>query len=204
MYGSSNHVGWSGRAESSHLPTRPDRNPLPRSRATAVAALRIRGGLTAPGQPSLECFDHYGQSLIGADTFGLYRQANRPSGAVIAHRRLTTIPPAALAPRRRTTVINNPAPREPHVLCAVISGTHYCEIDRAEGGHRVRFHFHDGEWFDLAVSASFDDAIAAVGRFIDAVWDLPPGWSHERDDAIRAAVADVQAASAAPALPLAA
>ena len=116
----------------------------------------------------------------------------------------TTIPPAALASRRRITVINNPAPWEPNVLCAVISGTHYCEIDRAEGGHCARFHLRDGEWFDLAVGVPFDDAVAAIGHFIDLTWDLPPGWSVERDDAIRAAVADVLAASADPALPLAA
>ena len=86
----------------------------------------------------------------------------------------------------------------------MISGTHYCEIDRADGSHRARFHFRDGEWFDLAVGVSFDDAIAAIGQFIDLTWDLAPGWSVDRDDAIRAAVADVLAASADPALPLAA
>jgi hypothetical protein len=117
----------------------------------------------------------------------------------------TTIPPAALASRRRTTVINNPAPREPNVLCAVISGTHYCEVERTAAGNAARFHFRDGEWFDLAQGVSFDDAIAAIGHFIDLTWDLAPGWSQERDDAIRAAIADVLAGSAGPAfLPLAA
>ena len=105
---------------------------------------------------------------------------------------------------RSATVIPAPAPREPNVLCAVISGTSYNEVERTERGHRARHHFRDGEWFDLAQDVSFDDAIAAIGRFIDLTWDLAPGWSKERDDAIRAAVSAVLAGPAASDLALAA
>ena len=93
--------------------------------------------------------------------------------------------------RRRTTTIANPAPREPRVLCAIISGIQYFEIERTAGGHMAHFHFRDGIWFDLARDVSFDAATAAVADFIDRTWELPPGWSAANDDAQRSAAADI-------------
>ena len=114
---------------------------------------------------------------------------------------LTT--PARASSRRRTTTIANPAPREPNVLCAVISGIQYFEIERTAAGHLARFHFRDGEWFDLVRGVSFDAATAAIAEFIDLTWDLAPGWSQASDDAQRAAAAAVLAGPAI-ALPMAA
>ena len=116
---------------------------------------------------------------------------------------LTTIPRTPSRRRTTTTTIANPAPREPNVLVAVISGIHYLEVERTAGGHLARFHFRDGEWFGLAQDVSFDAATAAIAEFIDLTWDLPPGWSQASDDALRAAAAAVLAGPAA-ALPIAA
>ena len=119
---------------------------------------------------------------------------------------VTTNPFAALLVRKGVSVIPSPAPREPHVLAFVVAGIRCFEIRGVHASGAVSAHWHqrDGQWFDLADGVSLDDATAAINHFLDLTWDLAPGWSAENDAAEMAAVADVLAAGAAPALPIAA
>ncbi len=119
----------------------------------------------------------------------------------------TRNPFSALLSRRGASVIPSPAPREPHVLAMIVAGIRCFEIRGVSASGPVSAHWHqrDGGWFDLARDVSFADAIAAINRFIDLVWDLAPGWSAERDASEMAAVAAVRSGEAdAIVLPLAA
>ena len=115
----------------------------------------------------------------------------------------TSSPFASLLARRGVSVLaDNPVPRE--AVSAIVMGkTLLCEIRHTAAGHTAHFHLRDGEWLNLtAAPGTLFAATAAVSDFLDLVWDLTPGWSQQRDDAIRAAAAEVLAG--APALPLAA
>src|SRR5918911_129280 len=116
----------------------------------------------------------------------------------------TRNPFSALLARKGVSVLaDNPVPRE--AVSAIVMGRlFFCEIRHTVAGHTAVFHFRDGEWLNLtAAPGTLFAATAAISDFLDRVWDLPPGWSQQRDDAIRAAAAAVLAGPA-PALPLAA
>lgn len=116
---------------------------------------------------------------------------------------LNTPATVALAARRRTTIIPAPAPREPEVAAMVISGIRCFEMRTSLAGVSAHWHQRDGVWFALALDGSFDQAAAAIGRFLDLVEHLPPGWSREADGTEVGAAAEVLFGGS-PALPLAA
>ncbi len=118
----------------------------------------------------------------------------------------TRNPFSALLSRKGVSVLDGKTVPREAVSAIVMGKLFFCEIRHTAAGHMAVFHLRDGEWLNLtAAPGTFFAATAAIDDFIDRVWDLPPGWSQERDDAIRAAAATVLAGEAdAIALPLAA
>lgn len=119
-----------------------------------------------------------------------------------ARARFTTPGAVALAARRGVTIFDGPEEPDPDCRAFVIAGIRCFEIRTSPAGFSARWHQRDGVWFPLAPDGSFNEAAAAIGRFLDLVEHLPVGWSREADDTEVGAAVEVLAA--VPALPLAA
>jgi hypothetical protein len=112
---------------------------------------------------------------------------------------------ATLSALKNTYIIDNPAPRDPAAVAAVLIGVRYAEIRTDGERFSAAIHLRLGEWMPVAVGMTEDQAFGAIAMFALRVADVPYCYAEAHDAAEREAAAEVLNAFTAPAsIPLAA
>jgi len=112
---------------------------------------------------------------------------------------------ATLSALKNTYIIDNPAPRDPAAVAAVLIGVRYAEIRTDGERFSAAIHLRLGEWMPVAVGVTADQAFGAVAMFALRVADVPYFYAEAHDTAEREAAEEVLNAFTAPvSIPLAA
>ena len=108
---------------------------------------------------------------------------------------------AYLAGLRGVTIVDRPAPYEPHCVAFVIAGIRCYEVHAsASGGASAAHHLRDGEWLALAEGATVNGAFASIAAHVERIGHLPAWYAPGTDAAVRAVAAEVLAGAAPVAL----